>query len=128
MYYDAATTRFLLKLTGIEGFMPLYEYQCEHCGKRFEVIQKFSDAPLTTHDECGAGPVERLLSAPALQFKGTGWYITDYAKSNGAGKSPSADSESTKSGSDSKASSGKTESSGSGTSTGSTPASTTKSE
>lgn len=60
--------------------MPLYEYQCEKCHERFEVMQKFSDAPLTTHEKCG-GPVHRLLSAPALQFKGSGWYITDYARS-----------------------------------------------
>lgn len=60
--------------------MPLYEYQCEQCGDIFEVMQKFADAPLTTHTKCG-GPVHRLLSAPALQFKGSGWYITDYAKS-----------------------------------------------
>jgi putative FmdB family regulatory protein len=59
--------------------MPLYEYACEKCGDRFEVMQKFSDAPLTTHEKCG-GPVHRLISAPALQFKGSGWYITDYAK------------------------------------------------
>ena len=62
--------------------MPLYEYQCDSCGARFEVIQKFSDAPLVTHEGCG-GHVERLLSAPALQFKGSGWYITDYARANG---------------------------------------------
>jgi putative FmdB family regulatory protein len=61
--------------------MPLYEYRCDKCGKVFEVIQKFSDNPLTTHEECG-GNVERLLSTPALQFKGSGWYITDYAKSS----------------------------------------------
>jgi putative FmdB family regulatory protein len=59
--------------------MPLYEYKCHKCGKQFEVMQKFSDAPLTTHEGCG-GDVDRLLSAPALQFKGSGWYITDYAK------------------------------------------------
>jgi putative FmdB family regulatory protein len=63
--------------------MPMYEYKCANCGKRFELIQKFSDAPLTVHEECGSGPVERLISAPALQFKGTGWYVTDYAKGNG---------------------------------------------
>jgi putative FmdB family regulatory protein len=61
--------------------MPLYEYKCERCRKTFEVIQKFSDDPLTVHENCG-GHVERLLSAPALQFKGTGWYITDYARNN----------------------------------------------
>jgi len=67
--------------------MPLYEYKCSRCGKTFEILQKFSDDPLTHHDQCG-GEVERLLSPPALQFKGTGWYVTDYARggSNGSGK------------------------------------------
>ena len=60
--------------------MPLYEYACHRCGKRFEVRQKFSDEPVKTHEDCG-GDVERLLSAPAFQFKGSGWYVTDYAKS-----------------------------------------------
>jgi putative FmdB family regulatory protein len=59
--------------------MPLYEYECEADGNRFEVIQKFSDAPLTTCPTCG-GTVRRLLSSPAIQFKGSGWYITDYAR------------------------------------------------
>jgi putative FmdB family regulatory protein len=59
--------------------MPLYEYQCETCGHRFEVIQKFSDAPLTACAKC-EGPVRKLLSSPAIQFKGSGWYITDYAR------------------------------------------------
>lgn len=59
--------------------MPMYEYACSKCGTTFEVLQKFSDAPLETHPECG-GTVEKVLSAPAFQFKGTGWYITDYAK------------------------------------------------
>jgi putative FmdB family regulatory protein len=59
--------------------MPLYEYACEKCGQTFEVMQKFSDEPLSSHENCG-GQVQRLISAPALQFKGSGWYITDYAK------------------------------------------------
>jgi len=58
--------------------LPLYEYQCDRCG-RFEVIQKFSDSPLTTCAKCGR-PVQKLPSAPAIQFKGTGWYVTDYAR------------------------------------------------
>lgn len=62
--------------------MPLYEYHCEDCGENFEVIQKFSDSPLTVCKNCG-GKVERLLSAPAIQFKGSGWYVTDYAHKNG---------------------------------------------
>ena len=65
--------------------MPLYEYECPKDGT-FERMQKFSDPPLSACPTCG-GPVEKLLSAPAIQFKGTGWYITDYArKSSGEGK------------------------------------------
>lgn len=59
--------------------MPLYEYQCESCGHRFEKIRKFSDPPLDACPVCG-GAVRKLFSSPAIQFKGTGWYITDYAK------------------------------------------------
>jgi len=62
--------------------MPLYEYKCGSCGETFEVRQNFSDAPLTVHEKCG-GPVERLISLSSLKFKGTGWYVTDYAKGNG---------------------------------------------
>jgi putative FmdB family regulatory protein len=68
--------------------MPLYEYECEKCGDHFEVIEKFTAEPLKVHEKCG-GPVHRLLSAPALQFKGSGWYITDYAKSNSSSGSSS---------------------------------------
>ena len=59
--------------------MPLYEYQCESCGNRFERIQKFSDPPVEACPSC-EGPVRKLLSSPAIQFKGSGWYITDYAR------------------------------------------------
>ncbi|MEX2263734.1 MAG: FmdB family zinc ribbon protein [Bryobacteraceae bacterium] len=65
--------------------MPVYEYRCESCGEVFETIQKFVDTPLTVHEKCGGG-VQRLISAPALQFKGTGWYVTDYAKSGSGAK------------------------------------------
>jgi putative FmdB family regulatory protein len=85
--------------------MPLYDYRCDQCGETFEVMQKFSDEPLKTHDGCG-GNVERLISAPALQFKGTGWYVTDYAKS---GKSSSS-TKGSEGGSESKASHTQTES------------------
>jgi putative FmdB family regulatory protein len=64
--------------------MPLYEYQCSSCGQTFEVLQRFSDLPLTSHEGCG-GSVKRLLSAPALQFKGTGWYVTDYGRDSANG-------------------------------------------
>lgn len=59
--------------------MPLYEYQCGTCGHRFETIQKFSDPPVRQCPKCG-GAVEKLIASPAFQFKGSGWYITDYAK------------------------------------------------
>lgn len=60
--------------------MPLYEYQCDACDSRFEVIQKYSDPSVETCKVCGKGPVQRLPSSPAIQFKGSGWYVTDYAK------------------------------------------------
>ena len=63
--------------------MPLYEYQCTKCGHRFEKIQKFSDKPIKKCPECG-GRVEQTISAPAVQFKGSGWYVTDYAKKSQA--------------------------------------------
>lgn len=62
--------------------MPLYEYQCDDCGTRFEKIQKFSDPPVEACSSCG-GRVRKLLSSPAIQFKGSGWYITDYARKGG---------------------------------------------
>jgi putative FmdB family regulatory protein len=65
--------------------MPLYEYECEACGATFEVIQKFSDHSVDTCRTCG-GKVRRLLSAPAIQFKGTGWYVTDYARKGAGGE------------------------------------------
>jgi len=67
--------------------VPLYEYQCKKCGHRFERIRKFSDAPVKKCPECG-GAVQQLMSAPAVQFKGSGWYVTDYA---GKGKAPAAE-------------------------------------
>jgi putative FmdB family regulatory protein len=58
--------------------MPLYEYQCDACGHRFEAIRKFSDGPLEICPKCG-GHIQKLVSAPAFQLKGTGWYATDFA-------------------------------------------------
>jgi putative FmdB family regulatory protein len=96
--------------------MPLYEYGCSACGHQFEVIRKFSDPPEEKCPKCG-GAVRKLQSAPAFQFKGTGWYVTDYAKSGQAeGK---ADSDGKK---DSATETGKSESTG-GSSTTSSPAS-----
>ncbi len=86
--------------------MPLYEYQCEVCHRRFEVIRKFSDPELQECTLCGKGPVQRLISSPAIQFKGSGWYITDYAQKgkSGGGESsstPSSTSDSKSTSSDS---------------------------
>lgn len=79
--------------------MPLYEYQCDTCGHRFEAIQKFSDPPLEQCAKCGA-PIRKLQSAPAFQFKGAGWYVTDYAKKGDTGsakgsETPAADAKPT---------------------------------
>src|SRR5262245_48151243 len=76
--------------------MPLYEYECEACGQRFEKIQKFSDPPAETCERCGKGPVKKLLSSPAIQFKGSGWYITDYAKKDTKGVKESKESKESK--------------------------------
>ena len=70
--------------------MPLYEYQCDACAHRFEVIQQYKDAPIDVCPKCG-GTVKKLLSSPAIQFKGSGFYITDYARKG-------SDSATTKSG------------------------------
>ncbi len=75
--------------------MPLYEYQCEACHRRFEVIRKFSDPELDVCSLCGKGPVQRLLSSPAIQFKGSGWYITDYSQKGKSGSESSSTSSST---------------------------------
>jgi putative FmdB family regulatory protein len=97
--------------------MPLYEYQCESCGHRFEKIQKFSDPHEDTCPKC-AGKMKRLVSSPAIQFKGSGWYITDYAKKSpadtgkaGGSKESSDSKDSTNSKTESKTDSGSKDSS-----------------
>ena len=82
-----------MPLHGIIKVVPLYEYECQECGHRFEMLQKVADSPLKTCVKC-EGKVERLLSSPAIQFKGTGWYITDYARK---GQAPSTQSSETSS-------------------------------
>src|SRR5450432_162320 len=87
--------------------MPLYEYECKKCHHRFERIQKFSDPYVKKCPDCG-GPVELVVSAPAVQFKGSGWYVNDYAKKSSASSSANGESGSktesgSKSDSDSKA-------------------------
>jgi putative FmdB family regulatory protein len=69
--------------------MPLYEYECKKCHHRFERIQKFSDPHVKKCPKCG-GPIEQVISAPAVQFKGSGWYVTDYAKKSSAGSASSS--------------------------------------
>ena len=69
--------------------MPLYEYECKKCHHRFEKIQKFSDPHTKKCPECG-GAIEQVISAPAVQFKGSGWYVTDYAKKSGTSASSSS--------------------------------------
>lgn len=69
--------------------MPLYEYECEACAHRFEVIQKFSDAPISVCPKC-SGAVHKLLSSPAIQFKGSGFYLTDYGRGTGSKSESSA--------------------------------------
>ena len=71
--------------------MPNYEYLCQKCGHRFEKIQKFSDPMLKKCPECG-GKIEQVISAPAVQFKGSGWYVTDYAKKSSALPASGSDS------------------------------------
>src|SRR5262245_66149155 len=83
--------------------MPIYEYECPN-GHRFEVIQKFDDPPVDVCTQCGA-PVQRLISPPAIQFKGSGWYITDYARKGDSSSESTSKSTSEKSSSDSSKSS-----------------------
>jgi len=71
--------------------MPNYEYLCKNCGHRFEQIRKFSDKQLRKCPECG-GVIEQVISAPAVQFKGSGWYVTDYAKKGAASTGSSSSS------------------------------------
>ena len=66
--------------------MPIYEYECAKCGKTIEIIQKMSDKPLKKHEKCG-GTLTKLISASGFQFKGTGWYVTDYARKDAKGES-----------------------------------------
>jgi len=99
--------------------MPLYEYRCDACGHLFEQIQKFSDPPIDVCPNCGERKVQKLLSSPAIQFKGTGWYITDYARKGGGttdAASKPADAES-KDSKDAKSGSSDTKSSSTGSST-----------
>jgi len=85
--------------------VPLYEYECTRCG-RFERIQKFADPPLTACPQCGGG-IQKLLSSPAIQFKGSGWYVTDYAR-----KAAGGDGASTEAGKDASSKEGSKEGSG----------------
>jgi putative FmdB family regulatory protein len=90
--------------------MPIYEYRCEKCGKVFEVLQRFSDAPLKIHEDCG-GEVEKLISHSAFQLKGSGWYQTDYAKGSGVAPVAKNEGKQESGSSDAKSSEGKTDTS-----------------
>lgn len=82
--------------------MPLYEYHCGACGHRFEQIQKFSDPVVEICPNCGERKVQKLLSSPAFQFKGSGWYITDYARKGADGGTDTAKTAESKDGKDGK--------------------------
>lgn len=71
--------------------MPLYEYQCVKCNERLEAIQRFSDEPFTICPQCG-GELKKLISSPAFQFKGSGWYVSDYGKGGAGSKTTSTES------------------------------------
>jgi len=88
-----------------QGVHALYEYECKKCHHRFERIQKFSDRHLKKCPDCG-GPVEQMISAPAVQFKGTGWYVTDYPKKSSRDSSRNGDSSEKSGGKDEKSKSG----------------------
>ena len=103
--------------------MPLYEYECEAAGHRFEVIQKFSDAPIGKCRVCGS-PVHKLQSAPAFHLKGTGWYATDYAKSGSTPESKGGGKDGGKDGKKAEGAGGGSENSSSG---GDKPAASTES-
>ena len=81
--------------------MPIYEYECLQCKKRTELLQRFGDAPLASCPQCG-GEVRKMVSAPAVQFKGSGWYVTDYAKKSGTSTGKSEKSDKSEVGSDGK--------------------------
>jgi len=98
--------------------MPLYEYECEACCQRFELIRKFSDPPVEVCTLCGKGPVNRLFSSPAIQFKGSGFYITDYAKKGEGGKGEGGKEGSKGEGSKTESTSETTKSDGASASTG----------
>lgn len=87
----------------LTGAVPIYEYECSKCGHRVEVIQKVNDAPVKKCEKC-KGKVERLISSPAIQFKGTGWYVTDYGKKSSGPESSKSSKSETSSSSDSSSS------------------------
>jgi len=111
--------------------MPLYEYRCESCEHVFETIQKFSDPHVSVCPKCGGGPVVKLISSPAFTFKGTGFYITDYARKDQAKKDQASNEGKSGSGSDKSETSDKSDKADKGTeskpaaSTASTPSATT---
>lgn len=93
--------------------MPIYEYECRRCRRRLETMRRLSDPPLTECPECG-GELRKLVSAPAFQFKGSGWYVTDYAKKGGEAKGEAGQGGEAKAGGGDKAGEGESAAAGSG--------------
>ena len=112
--------------------MPIYEYLCKSCGERFEVKQKFSDPPISTcaSSSCSeGGPVEKIISSPAIMFKGTGWYVTDYSDKLKEPKKAESDGKPGKTKAESASGSGTEKKSGEGSSSSSdSPAKSSSSE
>jgi putative FmdB family regulatory protein len=105
----------------------LYEYLCSKCGEKFEVIQKFSDQPLTVHEACG-GTVERLISLSGFSLKGSGWYATDYPRSGSSSQPKESETKAESKSTESKPAETKSSESKTETKTESKPASTTKND
>ena len=103
--------------------MPLYEYQCQECGEKTEVVLRLDDAPLAICSTCG-GALKKLISAPAIQFKGSGFYLTDYGRSGSSAASKNESKANESKASDSKSSEPKSSS----TSDSSSSPSTTKTD
>jgi putative FmdB family regulatory protein len=78
----------------LTGLVPIYEYECRQCGHRFEVIQKISDSPIKKCEKC-KGKTDRLISSPAIQFKGSGWYVDGYSKKDASSGASEAKESST---------------------------------
>lgn len=108
--------------------MPIYEYDCQKCGKRTEVIQGYSDPPLKVCPHCGGGKLKKAFSAPAIQFKGSGWYVSDYGKGGSGPRKKESEASSKSESSDKADKSSKAESSDSSSSSSSKAETSPKSD